>query len=604
MDAIFTYRHYAEDSRPRLQFPKRTGKRTSYNQWLEYQYALYHDDALPARGADRPTAEVFVNHGRWLWLCPYCLTAVQVSETAGNPDPCCCPACFAQNFIQPLFPTQRAAIEEELLRQPGYRLNAPFRNWEPGWTLEDLQARTAKAQLQLDQGATFVRAASIATPRTWSVGEVLSAANMNTYIREIQKDLIGTNGAIELLHGVRPGSFSTSQIQALTGLEDGTLLYNSTTQRHEYFVGGNRRGFAGVHASGLFAAGEVVTVTHGLGFAPRRFQLVYERVAASSEAGHGNGDQVYVGQNEAAQRPGWTVFDVTSTQYKVTMVARRKAIMWAMTRGTEMHKINPEIPNSAQGGFGVAGDWPTDFGIGQGLAYLDNAFWSVEPTFTGELWKSDPNDFGRTDGGFGSQGFFPANRRPSSLFTFDGALYSFTGNDDIIKIDHTDPNNESGDFWTNVSLPSNTGHGKRGAFEYEGSVWMINSNRAIWKFNPAAWDSTANGFGLQGTVLSAISSPRGLGAFDNALWTIDNNTDEVYKIDFDNFLNELDGYGPQGVYFNSSQNFEGMVLLEGDLDRTAYITAASGANAGLAAEISVDNDAAAGGWGARMLAFA
>ena len=50
MDAIYTYRNYGEDNRPRLQFPKRTGRRTTYAQWLAYQYALHHDDELPAAG--------------------------------------------------------------------------------------------------------------------------------------------------------------------------------------------------------------------------------------------------------------------------------------------------------------------------------------------------------------------------------------------------------------------------------------------------------------------------------------------------------------------------------------------------------------------------
>ena len=266
---------------------------------------------------------------------------MQISESGDGADLIFCPACFGQEFVQPEFPAERAEIEAELLRQPGYRWNAPFRNWEPGWTLADLQERTAKAQAQLDQGETFVRAASIATPRTWSVGEVLSASNMNTYIREIQRDLIGTNGAIELVHGVRPGSFSTSQINALSGIEDGTLVYNSTTQRIEYIVGGNRRSSYGAHTSGLFAAGEVVTVTHGLGFAPRSFELLYERVASGAQHGHGNGDRVYVGQNRSAQAPGYAVFDVTSTSYKVAMTAFKTPILWTVNNSGEIWRPQP-----------------------------------------------------------------------------------------------------------------------------------------------------------------------------------------------------------------------------------------------------------------------
>ena len=234
MDAIYTYGDYGKDSRPRLQFPKRTGRRTTYGQWLTYQYGQHHDGAVPALGADIPLAPVIVNHGRWLWQCPGCLTAVQVSEAAGGADVLFCPACFGQAFVQPVFPDARAEIEEELLRQPGYRWNAPFRNWEPGWSLAHLRERTEKAQAQLDAGVTFVRAASIGTPRTWSVGEVLTASNMNTFVREIQRDLIGINGPIELRNALVADSMTTAERNALTA-QAGMLLYNSTLNRVEQY---------------------------------------------------------------------------------------------------------------------------------------------------------------------------------------------------------------------------------------------------------------------------------------------------------------------------------------------------------------------------------
>ena len=38
------YNDYSEDSRPRLQFPARTGRQTTYAQWLDYNYRLHHDE--------------------------------------------------------------------------------------------------------------------------------------------------------------------------------------------------------------------------------------------------------------------------------------------------------------------------------------------------------------------------------------------------------------------------------------------------------------------------------------------------------------------------------------------------------------------------------
>ena len=313
MDAIYTFNNYSEDSQPRLQFPARTGRQTTYAQWLDYNYRLHHDNALPAPEDAQPLAPTFINHGRWLWLCPACLTAVQVSETAGAVDPCCCPACFSQGFVQPAFPADRAAIEAELMRQPGYRWNAPFRNWEPGWTLPYLQQRTAAAQAQLDAGATYVRAASIGTPRTWSVGEVLTAANMNTYIREIQRDLIGTNGPVEFLNALVAASMTTAERNALTAAH-GMILFNSTLGKLENYDGQWRTPLR-YHQSQLFRMGSHTTVTHNLGVKPVQFQVVIERVAATVSLGYAQGDQVFIHQNESPHEPFLAVHSVTTSQY-------------------------------------------------------------------------------------------------------------------------------------------------------------------------------------------------------------------------------------------------------------------------------------------------
>ena len=604
MDAIYTYADYGQDSRPRLEFPKRTGKRTSYGQWLAYLYGLHHDGVLPAAGEERPAAVAFVNHGRWLWLCPGCLTAVQVCESGDGAALVCCPACFGQEFVQPVFPQERVEIEEELLRQPGYRWNAPFRNWDPGWSLAYLQERTAKAQAQIDRGETFVRAASVGTPRTWAVGEVLSAANMNTFVREIQKDLIGTNGAIELLHGVRPGSFSTAQINALSGIEDGTMLYNQSTKRHEYFVGGNRRGFAGVHTSGLFAAAEVVTVTHNLGFAPTSFQLLYERVASGAEAGHGNGDRVYVAQNRSAQAPGFAVFDVTATSYKVALIGAKETVIWAVTDGgEELWKIRADNASNLAGGFGDQGDLASGLLSPRGLTWFDDALWTMNSATTPRLWKLDPANPGRTDGGFGDQGALPGGGVDLiSLFVWDGALWANEGNASrVSKIDHTSPGNTSGDFWDRESLAT----GVNWLTQYDGAVWGLRSaGRTIHRFDPTNWSNSGGGFGSQGTLPSGLASPKGLGAHNNAFWTINGIDESVWEIEPANPGNENEGFGRQEIIFSSLPTVVGIVAVEGDTVRTGYVTAASGGDAGFPVEIVVDNDAAAGGWGARMLAFA
>ena len=321
MDAIYTFADYSDDSRPRIMFPARTGRRTTYTQWLDHQHRFYHNEAIPPPQPGTPRlTPAFVNHGRWLWQCPDCLTAVQVSLDQSEAHPCCCPACFCEGFVKPSFPDNKAAIDAELLLQPGYRWNAPFRNWEPGWSLEYLQERTAKAQALLAAGATHVRAASIGSPRTWSVGELLTAANMNTYIREIQKDLIGTNGPVEFLSAIVPESMSTVQRDALAAL-DGTLLFNSTLNRLQVRESGAWTSGVKIDRSVLFGGNNEVTLNHNLGVQPKSFQLLYERVKNTPHGGHGLGAILYsipTTQPNPDQNV-YGVWDITTTSYKVRL---------------------------------------------------------------------------------------------------------------------------------------------------------------------------------------------------------------------------------------------------------------------------------------------
>ena len=598
MDAIYTYRHYGQDNRPRLQFPKRTGRRTTYAQWLAYQYGLHHDGELPAIGVDAPLATAFVNHGRWLWQCPACLTAVQVCDdnTVDGADLICCPACFSQGFVQPEFPDARAEIEAELLRQPGYRHNAPFRNWEPGWGIDYLQERTAAAQAKIAAGETFIRSASVGTPRTWAVGEVLTAANMNTFVREIQKDLIGTNGAVELLHGMRPGSFTTAQVQALSGIEDGVMLYNSTTQRHEYFVGGNRRGFAGVHTSGLFAAGEVVTVTHGLGFAPTSFQLLYERVGASAQHGHGNGDRVYVG--EGGLPPGFAVFDVTATSYKVAVASRRDPLFWALdSNDDEIYTIDPGNVDSTENGLQTTISsvrlW--------GLTLIGDKLYAVEITLVQRrILTIDMSDFSYT-----------ASNLPSGVgsvnpaLTTDGTdIWLLRRSGGIWRINPADTDSEAGVYGEVGTIP---GTGYDGIGWLNGELWVASlhgsSGSSIRKVDHTNPSNVGVGFGTDFNLPNGINTNSGdIVGYDNALWLCTVNGD-IWKINPANPDSETGGFGFQGRSY-SMGGANGIALQFREPNQRAFLTATSGAEAGSSAEITVDNDASAGGWGARLLAFA
>ncbi len=227
-----------------------------YVPWLDAMHQVHRGQDPPDIPITRTgQVEALINSGRCLWVCPTCnsvtpvenrpaTTPVGSTGTGATWDltptpahyghPSICVQC-GSDWVDVIFPTNRAAIEAELMNQPGHRGFAPVRNWRPGWTLEYLQERTARANELIVAGVGFIRALSIGTPRLWSVGEILTASNMNTYISDILDDLKGTNGPIEYTDAIVIDSLTTTERDALTAV-NGMVIYNSTLsvfQRYE-----------------------------------------------------------------------------------------------------------------------------------------------------------------------------------------------------------------------------------------------------------------------------------------------------------------------------------------------------------------------------------
>ena len=141
----------------------------------------------------------FVNAGRWLIQCEYCHSAVPAAPDALV----VCLECGGGGWRRIAFPEDTGAIEGALLRLPGFRLASPVRHWLQHETMADLEAKITRANELLAQGVKYIRALSIGTPRIWSVGEILSATNMNTFISDIEDDLRGANGVTEFEDSLR-----------------------------------------------------------------------------------------------------------------------------------------------------------------------------------------------------------------------------------------------------------------------------------------------------------------------------------------------------------------------------------------------------------------
>ena len=123
-----------------------------------------------------------VNQGRWIAECPFCPGALLVDDQFRwfyclN----CYNAEVAHNMFPIRMPRNRREIETILLRRP----HSDFMSWTPGMTIEELTL-----------AGPFHR--SWTTPRTWVAAEIVTAALMNTHVRD---NLLETSPAVATVAG-------------------------------------------------------------------------------------------------------------------------------------------------------------------------------------------------------------------------------------------------------------------------------------------------------------------------------------------------------------------------------------------------------------------
>ena len=294
-DTILVYEDYKDD----LVLLESVRKGESYNDYLLRQAKIHMGvEELPTIPINLTSlVHALVDNGRWMWQCVACNIGVivDVRKMSSTASPSLCPNCLYQGWIKVVVPKNRQEIEEELLKQPGFRLKTAFRNWEPSWDMDYLVRRTGRAQEQVESGVPNPRGASIGATRLWSVGEILTAGNKNTFERGPIRDLAGRNGPIG------PYESSTILFNATTAQrnalaeEDGMVLYNSLTNTFEQY-NGNWQGMLSSHTSQNFGTSGTlainVVVTHGLGRVPVMFQIQF--IALNSNNGYSAGEVVNV----------------------------------------------------------------------------------------------------------------------------------------------------------------------------------------------------------------------------------------------------------------------------------------------------------------------
>ena len=243
-DKILHFADHHEETQRALDLP--TDVRT-YREYLEHFYRFNHDEDLPDLPDEFPETKAVarINQGRWLWLCAACNVGILLDK---DDKYSICVRCGSNGWIEVEWPENKAEIETELLKMTGTglgkRLLATVREWRPGWTLAYLEECTKKA-LELAKKGGRVRALSIGARRIFTVGEILTADRMNTYVSDIEDDLAGANGIIELetdavnnVGGLRVPRLTTVQRNAQT-TTNGVVLYDTTLDRFVQYRDGD-----------------------------------------------------------------------------------------------------------------------------------------------------------------------------------------------------------------------------------------------------------------------------------------------------------------------------------------------------------------------------
>lgn len=353
-DTIMLFEDYkGEDFAPEILIKEGV----SYDDYLlERAYTYMGVSSLPDKDNILAQVPAFVDGGRWMWQCIACGVGIVVDmdRDTRKVSPSICPSCAYQGWVNVKMPENMDEIEEELLRQPGRRASTAFRNWEPHWDMDYLRHRTRRAQEQVNAGVPNPRGASIGATRLWSVGEVLTAGNKNTFERQVLRDLAGREGpigpyenAIVLYNG------TTSQRNAIPA-ESGMMMYNTDTSSVNIYHSNWSEVATWAFPTGTFYPGnesvQETTIPHNLGRVPKGHQL-YMQIGGSDVVQVGS----YIGETYDYNNSGgflYSIYDETDTN--ITVGARigtdnngNSKIRIISSDGT-VHLVNIYINNALQ----------------------------------------------------------------------------------------------------------------------------------------------------------------------------------------------------------------------------------------------------------------
>lgn len=178
-----------------------------------------------------------VNQARWVVNCPFCQAGGEMVDPA---DPrFFCLSCFnkenGSQWITVQFPSDRAEIEALI----DTRLDDDWKNWHG----ESVQQLLEQNEVGFHHSWT--------APRTWVTGEIVSAANMNTHVRD---EFLETAVAKASAAGQVPYATAANALAMLTAVAYRMPRFNSAATAIEAIAGLN------LAQAPLFASAAVINM--------------------------------------------------------------------------------------------------------------------------------------------------------------------------------------------------------------------------------------------------------------------------------------------------------------------------------------------------------
>ena len=207
--------------------------------------------------------------------------------------------------------------------------------------------------------------------------------------------------------------------------------------------------------------------------------------------------------------------------------------------GDELWRIDPSSPGTATtppNPYGNLGDLPSGLTAPHAMAWHDGALYVVD-SGSDELWRIDPSAPDSTTSPYGNLGTLPSGLTSSQGMTsHDGALLIVDDSgDELWRIDPADPDDTSGDFGEvggpgNGSLPSGLTQ-PVSMTSHDGALYVVDSDgEQLWRIDPSNPGSTTSPYGHQGTLPSGLTAGHSMTSHDGALYVADNSGDELWRI--------------------------------------------------------------------------